>query len=102
MDTKWKSIEMRKMIKEYILKILKRQEVYLLPGIGCSVIAVMLFADIYSGRYYPTIQTIQLGVFLNFFLGVGLWGITSFLISFQSRVWKPSHDKFYQEWNNKL
>ncbi len=102
MDTKWKSIEMRKMIKEYILKILKRQEVYLIPGIGCSVIAMMLFADIYTGRYYPTIQTIQLGVFLNVFLGIGLWGITSFLMSFQSRVWKPSHDKFYQEWKNKL
>ena len=47
-------------------------------------------------------ETLKEGGLMNLSLGIGIWGVLSFLLWFWNRRWKPSHDKFYQEWKKKL
>ncbi len=102
MATKWKSIKMRGQIKEFILKTLRREEMRLIPGIGCTALSMLLMEVILHGRFLMTEETILRSVFLNFFLGIGLWGMLSFLLRYQNRKWKPGHETFYKEWKQKL
>lgn len=93
---------MRGQIKEFILKTLRREEMRLIPGIGCTALSMLLMEVILHGRFLMTEETILRSVFLNFFLGIGLWGMLSFLLRYQNRKWKPGHETFYKEWKQKL
>ena len=102
MATKWKSTEMRPQLKEFILEILKRDEIRLIPGIGCTVLSFFLIEVILHGRFLRTTETISRSVVVNIFLGIGVWGMLSFLLRYQNRRWKPAHERFYKEWKQKL
>ena len=54
MDTKWKSSEIKQMAARQAKKILKRDEVFLLPGGLGIVLGVMMLLDILSYRYAVT------------------------------------------------
>lgn len=102
MDEKRKRIETRAKLQNFIKKALKRQELLLLPGIGGAVLSFFLLTDIYYGRYNVTQETLTEAFFLNWSLGVGFWGILSFLLRRGDQNWKPSRGEFYQEWKEKL
>ncbi len=99
MAIKWKNI---KNWKTFAGEMAKREEVRLVPGIGGVFFAFFMFQDILHGRWFSTMETLKEGGLMNLSLGIGIWGVLSFLLWFWNRRWKPSHDKFYQEWKKKL
>ncbi|MCI8300685.1 MAG: HAMP domain-containing histidine kinase [Lachnospiraceae bacterium] len=99
MATKWKNTENG---KEWMEKLLKREELPLLFGLCCMIPALLLFDDILHGKWFATERTLREGGAMNLFLGLGIWRMLSFVLHFRNRRWNTGHDRFYQEWKQKL
>lgn len=102
MATKWKNTEINLKVKEWVIKIVKRNEVRLIPGVLGCVLGFLMLADIYEARWFTTEDTLRCGGIMNLFLGIGLWCFLSYGLRYQNRKWKAASEDFFQEWKKKL
>ena len=59
MDIKWKNTEAGSRVRQWNKKILKRNEIWLVPGAAGCILGFMMLSDILSYRYTPTSYNIQ-------------------------------------------
>lgn len=102
MATKWKNTEICLKGKEWIIKIVKRGELRLIPGVLGCLLGFVVLIDLKDARWYLTEETLTSGSFMNLFLGVGLWGLLGYGLRFWNRSWKAASEDFFEEWKQKL
>lgn len=101
MAIKWKNTDMKKKAAKLIQKVLKRDEVLLVPGIAGAVLGTMMLLDILDYRYVATEYNLLIGGMMNLCLGAGVAGIFQFFLRYENRNWNLQSESFFQEWEKK-
>lgn len=82
-------------------KILKRNEIWLVPGAAGCILGFMMLSDILSYRYTPTSYNIQEGSIMNLCFGAGFAGFLKFILIYGNRNWNVQSKNFFREWEQK-
>lgn len=98
---KWKNIKAGKRAVQLLKKILKTNEIWLVPGIAGCIFGFMMLSDVISYRYTPTIYNIQEGSFMNLCFAAGFTGILRFILLYGNRNWDIQSKSFFREWERK-
>lgn len=101
MDIKWKNTEAGSRVRQWIKKILKRNEIWLVPGAAGCILGFMMLSDILSYRYTPTSYNIQEGSIMNLCFGAGFAGFLKFILIYGNRNWNVQSKNFFREWEQK-
>lgn len=101
MDIKWKNTEIWKKTKKQMKKILKKDEIWLVPGVAGIILGSLALADILSYRYVVTEHNLFIGGIMNLCFAAGISGIFMFWLKFANRSWKVQSEHFFQEWEKK-
>ncbi len=101
MATKWKSSKIKQMAARQAKIILKKDEMFLLPGMLGVVLGVMMLLDILSYRYAVTEYNLFVGGMMNLCLAAGVTGIFQFFLRHENRNWNLQSESFFQEWEKK-
>jgi signal transduction histidine kinase len=98
---KWKSIKGIKTAGQWLKKILRRNEIWLVLGITGSFLGFVMLSDILSYRYTPTRYNIQEGFFMNLCFAVSFAGFLKLILIYEDRNWDIQSKSFFQEWERK-
>ncbi len=97
MDTKWKNTEISRKLKKLLQKILKKDEIFLIPGILGIVLGTMMLTDMLSYRYMTTEYNLGRGGVMNFCFAAGVTGILQFGLRYFNKNWQVQSEQFFQE-----
>ncbi len=101
MGTKWKNTEISRKLKKLLQKILKKDEIFLIPGILGIVLGTMMLTDMLSYRYMTTEYNLGRGGVMNFCFAAGVTGILQFGLRYFNKNWQVQSEQFFQEWEKK-
>lgn len=101
MAIKWKNSKAGNKVWQWLKKIIKRNEIWLVPGTAGCILGYMMLSDIISYRYTPTRYSIQEGSLMNLCFAAGFAGFLKFILIYENRNWDIQSKNFFREWERK-
>ncbi len=101
MAIKWKNSKAGNKVRQWLKKIIKRNEIWLVPGTAGCILGFMMLSDIISYRYTPTRYNIQEGFLMNLCFAAGFAGFLKFILIYENRNWDIQSKNFFREWERK-
>ncbi|WWR18807.1 HAMP domain-containing sensor histidine kinase [Lachnospiraceae bacterium JLR.KK009] len=98
MEIKWKETELKQKAGNLVKKVLKRDEIFLIPGIVGTVLGFLILSDILSYRYNITEANLGQGSMMNLCFAAGVAGLYQFGLRYANRGWSVQNENFFQEW----
>lgn len=98
---KWNQTESKKKAKQFIKKVIRRDEIFLIPGIAGNVLGFLMLSDILSYRYNATESNLSEGSLMNLCFAAGVAGLFQFGLKYANKGWSVQSEHFFQEWEQK-